>query len=378
MNKVKGMICLLGLVSSGCIWSSSSELVLGPITGVSQLYSYPNNCSEICYEQMTLEQTVAHYLNQSLQRDGYAGQVAVRLEDGHVKVQFPDGVPADYGTRVMAFLGLGQSAFSAAQQLNQTHVWAYNWRFFLPHGMALANHYSVQLLHFPPDDSLMKAQDYLESKTTDRWAALLNLNGVPKEQTPAYQTIIDLAPVAAPANVGSKLAPTYAAFTPYVKGMIALWSQAAQTGQSYPMVAFGQPVRQWLVQSYGAQFQYAGAAKGKAFATLDLGTLELGGRQVAVLGANHPSQIWYAADPDEYGGDTGKADKVGIQVMGQDLVASCWQAEMGAKLGTDPAAQLLQCQQRWPAGSTAVCEQFYQSIRQLNPSEAAERCQSPG
>lgn len=105
MNNLKGLLCLLGLLSSGCIWSSSNELVLGHISGVSQLYSYPNNCSEICYESMSLEQTVAHYLDQSLQRDGYAGQVQVRLEDGLVKVQFPETVPGDYGNRLMTFLG---------------------------------------------------------------------------------------------------------------------------------------------------------------------------------------------------------------------------------------------------------------------------------
>ncbi|WP_409420712.1 hypothetical protein ABHF91_13110 [Pseudaeromonas sp. ZJS20] len=376
MNKMKGILCLVGLFSSGCIWSSSNELVLGPIPGVSQLYSYPNNCNEICFEAMSLEQTVAHYLDQSLQRDGYAGQVQVRLEDGLVKVRFPDAVPADYGARVMAFLEEGQAGLAAAHQLNDQHLWAYNWRFFLPHGMALENHRSVELLHFPPDDSLMQAQDYLKSKTTDRWAALLTLNGVPPEQTSAYQTIVDLAPVAAPANAGSKLSPTYTAFTPYVKGMIHQWSQTKQSAQSYPMVAFGQPVRQWLAQAYGQQFQYAGAATGKAFATLDLGALDVGGRSVAVLGANHPSQIWYAADPDEYGGDSVKADKIGIQVMGQDLVAACWQAGMGDNPAMDPAGELQQCQQRWPSGSAAVCEQFYQSIRRLNPSEAAERCQS--
>ena len=45
-------------------------------------------------------------------------------------------------------------------------------------------------------------------------------------------------------------------------------------------------MRQWLAQAYGQQFQYAGAATGKAFATLDLGALDVGGRSVAVLGAN--------------------------------------------------------------------------------------------
>ena len=100
------------------MYAIRSYYVLGPIPGVSQLYSYPNNCNEICFEAMSLEQTVAHYLDQSLQRDGYAGQVQVRLEDGLVKVRFPEAVPGDYGARVTAFLAEGQAGLAAAHRLN--------------------------------------------------------------------------------------------------------------------------------------------------------------------------------------------------------------------------------------------------------------------
>ncbi len=95
--------------------------------------------------------------------------------------------------------------------------------------MALENRRSVELLHFPPDYSLTQAQDYLESKTTDRWAELLEQNGVPLEQTPAYQTIIDIAPIAAPASAGSSLADTYSYFQAYQTNMVAQLTRSSDS-----------------------------------------------------------------------------------------------------------------------------------------------------
>ena len=100
-------------------------------------------------------------------------------------------------------------AYTGASKLNADGKWAYSWYLFLPLGMALENRKSVELLHFPPDYSLTQAQDYLRSNTTDRWATLLTDNGIPAEQTPAFQTIIDIAPIAAPSNAGSDLEGVY-------------------------------------------------------------------------------------------------------------------------------------------------------------------------
>lgn len=48
------------------------DVKLGSTERVTRLFAYPNNCSVICFRNWTLEQTVAHYLSQSVQRDGYA------------------------------------------------------------------------------------------------------------------------------------------------------------------------------------------------------------------------------------------------------------------------------------------------------------------
>jgi hypothetical protein len=232
--------------------------------------------------------------------------------------------------------------------------------------MALENRKSVELLHFPPDYSLTQAQDYLRSATTDRWATLLTDNGIPADQTPGYQTIIDIAPIAAPASAGKDLEGVYDYFKDYQTTMVKEVSQNAR-GATLPMVALGAPVRNWIKQQYGPTVNVLGLA---TISPKD-------GVKVPVLGSNHPSYIWYAANPESYTGDDAqaKADAAGLKVMGQDLSAACWQAGMGSKPGTDPTAQLKGCTQTWQVTQKEkTCELFYTSIRNLTPEQAVAKC----
>ncbi len=102
------------------------------------------------------------------------------------------------------------------------------------------------------------------------------------------------------------------------------------------------------------------------------------GVKVPVLGSNHPSYIWYAADPASYGGDQAKADAAGLKVMGQDLSAACWQAGMGQKPDSDPSAQLTRCTQNWQVtNKEKTCELFYVSVRNLSEADAQKKCAAP-
>lgn len=343
------------------------DVQLGSTERVTRLFAYPNNCNVICFRDWTLEQTVEHYLTQSVQRDGYAkAKVQVTIDNDKVYANI-DGVPKSYGQPLKALLDAGDLAYNGASKLNSDKKWSYNWYLFLPLGMALENRKSVELLHFPPDYSLTQAQDYLESATTDRWATLLTANGIAAEQTPAYQTIIDIAPIAAPSNAGSTLAGLYSYFNDYQTTMVTQVTQTA-SGAALPMVAFGAPVRDWIKAQYGPTVNVLGLA------TITTGS----GVKVPVLGSNHPSYIWYAADKDSYDGDEAKADAAGLKVMGQDLSASCWQAGMGSKPGTDPSALLNQCTQTWQVTQKEkTCELFYTSIRNLTPADAAKKCETP-
>ncbi|WP_339454074.1 hypothetical protein [Pseudomonas sp. EA_5y_Pfl2_R50] len=364
------MFKLAGLTLAALTLSAAAhadvDLKLGSTERVTRLFAYPNNCNVICFRNWTLEQTVTHYLNQSVQRDGYAdAKVLVKSDNGQLYAEIT-GVPQGYDKPLSALLDAGDLAYTGASKLNADGKWAYSWYLFLPLGMALENRKSVELLHFPPDYSLTQAQDYLRSNTTDRWATLLTDNGIPADQTPAYQTIIDIAPIAAPSNAGSDLEGVYDYFKDYQTTLVKQFSQTTN-GTTLPMVAFGAPVRNWIKQQYGPTVNVLGLAT--------ISPTE--GVKMPVLGSNHPSYIWYAADPKSYTGDDAqaKADAAGLKVMGQDLSAACWQAGMGSKPGSDPQALLNSCTQNWQVTQKVkTCELFYTSIRDLTAEQAAAQC----
>lgn len=362
------MFKLAGLTLAALTLSAAAhadvDLKLGSTERVTRLFAYPNNCDVICFRNWTLEQTVEHYLTQSVQRDGYStAKVSVKTDNDQLYAAI-SGVPAGYEKPLAALLDAGDLAYNGASKLNADGKWAYSWYLFLPLGMALENRKSVELLHFPPDYSLTQAQDYLESKTTDRWATLLTANGIAAEQTPGYQTIIDIAPIAAPSTAGKDLEGVYDYFKDYQTTMVKEVSQNA-SGAALPMVAFGAPVRNWIKQQYGVTVSVLGLA--------EISPTE--GVKVPVLGSNHPSYIWYAADPATYDGDEAKADAAGLKVMGQDLSAACWQAGMGSKPGSNPDAQLKSCTQTWQVTQKEqTCDLFYTSIRNLTPEQAQAKC----
>ena len=351
-------LTLAALMASAVV-QADIEVPLGSTQRVTQLFAYPNNCNVICFRPWTLEQTVEHYLNQSVQRDGYSrAKVSVKVHDGQVAATF-SGVPDSYGQPLTALLNTADLAYQGASKLNSDGKWAFNWYLFLPLGMALENRKSIELMHFPPDYSLTQAQDYLESKTTDRWADLLTDNGVPAAETPAYQTMIDIAPIAAPSTAGKELEGVYSYFTNYQTRMVKELS--LQPDGSLPMVAFGAPVRSWIKQQYGQTVNVLGLAQ--------ISPAE--GKSVSVLGSNHPSYIWYAADPESYDGDEQKADEAGLKVMGQDLSAACWQAGMGQKPASDPNVLLKACMNTWQVTrKEQTCELFYTSVRKLSLEHA--------
>ncbi|UXY16673.1 hypothetical protein N8I74_06540 [Chitiniphilus purpureus] len=339
---------------------------LGDTAKVTALFSYPNCLDQCPTPKPTLEATVAHWLNLSVIRDGYStAQVAVSTQGGQVIANITN-VPPDYGNTITRFLATGAVGLQDATELQQAGQWRSDWYFFLPLGFAMRNNPSVQLLHFPPDTVMTQTQDYLKAATTRRWASLLVTNGVPQGTTDPYQTIVDIAPIAAPASAGQQLEGVYDDFSDYTVSLLQQWTAGAD-GSVRPLVAFGSPARQWLAQQYQLQ----------PIAVLGLTRFQpVPGRTVQAIGANHPSYIWYAADPKNYGGDQQKADAVGIRVMGQDLNAACWQVTMAAQPLGDPSQALAGCQQRWPSGGTAVCTQFYTTIRNLTPEQAAQKCGS--
>lgn len=349
---------VLGISAFGLQAQAATFTVpLGSTEDVTNLYSYPNNCAVICYRDWTLAQTVEHYLNQSLLRDGYPNaKVSVGVTNGQYAATFRgDTLPPSYGDTLTTFLNTGKKAFSASQAINADKKWEFNWLFFLPHGMAMQNHQSVELLHFPPDYSLTQAQDYLNSKTTYRWDNMLEANGIPASKTPLFQTVIDLAPIAAPASAGSTLEGTYDYYTEYANAMLENWTVNSQS-QTLPMVAFGSPVRKWIENNYKVSLSVGQLSQ----ITLPNKT------KVPVVGSNHPSYIWYV---DE---------KQGPSTMQQDAIVSCWQARMGEKPTSDPTTTLSACTTYWQGEQLKTCEMYYVQAKNMTEPEAEAKCTSLG
>ncbi|GAB3093431.1 hypothetical protein G8770_06495 [Aestuariicella hydrocarbonica] len=332
---------------------------LGNMATLSTLYSYPNSSNG-----ESLEATIEHYLNQRLSRDQIANGVAdVTVTNNTYSVTLSGNSPhlATYQTQLTHFLNNGELAANAVTQLKQAGKWDdQNWRFFLPLGLSIVNQRSVQLLHFPPDYSLPE-QDYLNSKTSQRWEKLLTLNSVAADEVTLYESILDVAPIAAPASAGSTLTDTYPYFEPYVVSMLPLLLKTellkteqlkeellktpaatrqppeASTTTALPIVAYGGPVRNWVSSYY--QLNDFGVNSVSLITVTE-------GVTAPILGANHPSYIWYAKEQ-------GRA--AAMKVMQQDLISACWQANQAKAAAPHPTETLNNCTGYWQNRPMTVC-----------------------
>jgi hypothetical protein len=344
------------------------RIELGPVSIVRDLFSYPNNCHTICFLEQSLEETISLYLSASITRDGFNDSfVNTEIKAGSVFAIISGSAAKPYSKILPEYLGIGQRALEGSRSLHQQKRWLYNWKFFLPHGVSMVNHRSVQLLHFPPDYVLERDQDYLLAHTTRRWAALLTENGVELTSTPQYQNIIDIAPIAAPSNDGKNLEGIYSEFTPYINGLLRLWCPGIAGGHK-PLLAFGGPVRNWLKEQYNLDLFVLGLA------TLDLSST----LRIPILAANHPSFIYNAVKRLRDNPSTPMDERVsiGMRVMQQDLIAAMWQFEMSNDTTVDPAEALSRSKMKWenPSMQKRICELTYIQALDKTNAEAAALC----
>lgn len=348
--------------------STTETIDLGNTADVKVLFSFPPNCHEICFLKQTLEQTIARYLTSSIKRDLFNdSSVSVRSQNEHVIVEIEGSAGKNYSALLRPFLKAGLTAFNGSLRLNADKKWRYNWRFFLPLGLAMSRHRTVQLLHFPPDYVLARDQDYLSAHTTLRWAELLCENGVKQEETALFQNIVDIAPIAAPSNDGKNLEGVYAYYDDYILALLHLWLPSDK-GQTRPMVAFGGPVRDWLKIKFGLDLKVLSFTLLKVNADL----------QVPTLAANHPSFIYNAVDRLKTDNSTSDDEKIAIlmRIMQQDLIAANWQTLMGKDPTADPQATLASCQKNWssPSKRGRICQLTYIQVFNKTPEEAAKLC----
>ena len=379
---------------------------LGPVDRVTALFSYPN-CQPlgwICKPTPTLEETVTHYLTQSLQRDGFADSTvsvkksaATNSAPEHIVATFAGSAAAVYPNQVTRVLQAGDAGLKAVRRLQLDNKWRNDWRFFLPLGLAWVKHPTLEILIYPTDYALDRDQNYLAAQTTERWSELLVSLGLTREESERYQGIIDIAPIAAPHDCmgvsyscGETLTDIPSYFLDYHFQLLRLWLSTESVIDGVhrrevprPAVAFGGWVRAWLKQNFN----------------VDLGVGEIGSMDVPnigsvpVIGANHPAYLYNAVcgpvpgencAPDHF--------KTGMEIMRQDAIVACWQIHMGRAweatqiasnaagkvTGGDPGAVLSSCRSHWneKERTEEICRLLETEGYRKTPDEAKQYCKS--
>ncbi len=342
---------------------ASDTATLGDEIRVTALFSFPN-CENNCAETRTLQETVEHYFKQSMERDGYKdSSVQINNTSGQFYARFTGSAAERYPGAVEAFLNAGDLGLTGESKLKADGKWKPNWRFFLPLGLALTNHPTVELLHFPPDYVLSRDQDYMAAKTTLRWTDLLEHNGLTSDEAVRDQAIIDIAPIAAPANDGKNLEGVYSSFEDYIRKLLELWDKSAEKDVAEPIVAFGGPVREWLKSTFSIGLNVG-----------QLGTLNVPSvGNAPILAANHPSFIFYVVS--RKGDSDQQRFENGMATMKQDVVAACWQARMGRQPSSDATEALQHCGSQWEPRTLDICVLLETEAYGKSSAEALQFCQ---
>lgn len=402
-------LCMLISAATCSLAQEPPTIDLGPRDRVAELYSIPNNCGVVfCYNKETLAQTIEKYLRASLRRDGYANTTVKVSETkspatrGNIAVELSGDGAIAYAELLPKFLEAGEKAIEGTKKMDPVSVpdgvvdnckwlryrrdveiprgWRYAWRFYLPLGIAMVNHPTVQLLHFPPDNVLMNLQDYLAASTTKRWAELLVLNGAPDAEVDRFQNIIDIAPISAPHADGCKFKGSYHHFDEYIKALLKLWLplRNEDVAVSRPMVSFGGPARDWLVRVFKVKLR-----KPHDLATISLDGPEL---QVPTLATTHPSYIW---NVKKRANRNWKCRKAGerlprgkrtficvMNFMRTDLISACWQVRMGKNPEANPEQTLKSCKETWEKADKQreVCELSSKQVFYDDEAETEKIC----
>ncbi|RLA60014.1 MAG: hypothetical protein DRQ89_13370 [Epsilonproteobacteria bacterium] len=347
--------------------AADATIVLGSQERVRLLFSYPNSCGPVvCFQNETVAETVKRWFDYSIRRDGFQATSEVRKDSGEFFLditlkdsQQKTGLPA-FVRRYEEFLRHGDTAVELARTYNkEKNKWLPNWRFLLPHGLPLTNNRTLEVMNFPPVSLVLKTQDYLDSATTHRWNKMFIANGVKEENLDLYGAIVDIVPVAAPANEGYILRDTqhiYSGhFNPYAMAMVEMWTRIEDDPEhSKPIMTLGREMLTWFNVNYHAELKNV----------LDVTEISMTDkRKVPIMFTNHPSKIFYST-----------SFKAALKIMDQDAVANCWQAEMGKSPETNPQEMKTRCTERWQEQVPKKCEMVWVQDCGLKQDKAVQLC----
>ena len=369
---------------------ASFSISLGAADQLTLLYSYPNQPGS----SETLANTITHWFNLTLMRDGYAAQGAnasVRIDgsDYILDIDGPSGIE-EYGNRLVKFLKNGSEALEVVDVLKkpsskpeqpwpdwlqppaEDKLWdpqnTGKWRFFLPFGMAMIKQKSLQFFHYPPIRLLDTMRDYLDDPVPVRLIELLQANGVKDEQQAwLYSTVLDGAPIAAPDDQGTIYPPggynpnnpavhliPISHFHDYQRMQVELLLNTSEVNEEYtvPIIVYGTPARETFGDLY---------LDGNEVSTSEAITIEniVQGRKTAVLGSGHP-YAFYAQVQSEVGDGTiiPQQCSTAVSTMKKDLTVSRWQVCMAGDPTLDPDAVFQECKDYWnsPEQQATICK----------------------
>lgn len=346
--------------------SADASILLGGKTMAANLYSYPNSCNAVvCFQDELLDETILRWFDCSVQRDGFDARTRVRIDDGNYYIDIALEAESSaknidaFVKRYEEFLGHGKNGIELARAYNKQGKWLSNWRFILPHGLAMTNNRSLEVMNFPPVSLVLKTQDYLNSNTTHRWNKMLAANGVQEEHFALYGAILDIVPVGAPANEGSVLTQNgiyKGAFNGYAKPMLQMWTKNQGASQhAKPVMTLGSAMSNWFNDTFGTQFEN--------LLDVELVSVTANATKVPVMYTHHPSAIFYS---DSY--------KRAKAFMDQDTIASCWQAELGKRPESDPFKMKETCTTRWAGTDQHKCELIWTQVCDKTDNQAESIC----
>lgn len=350
-------------------------ITLGTVPIVETVFAYKN----IPGQDESLEETVRHWLGQTLARDGFDNAtINVTQSDGLCKVELDgpsDSENEEYDRRLTGIVAIACKAYNEriVNLIQKRKIWCTDnvnrpmwdpmrtndWRFFMTLGVGLVNHRSLQFFHYPPSRLLNPLRDSMMDPVTLRCRDLLRANGVPVDETKFYETRINSTPIAAPDDQGTN---SSVAADPVTGGLIPIgYFQDFEIQMIQTMIKPHSKVNEYTIPmtAYGRDpmQQFGGLFLGPDQAMV----IEvLPGLKTPVLGSNHPYRFYGQAQTTrnpQPGQVIGSGQMLpGAAVMDacrgiqqDDLAVVRWQVQMAADPSLDPWDTIREAQAYWKA-----------------------------
>ncbi len=341
------------------------SISLGSEDRVSQLYSFKNSPSL----NWTVAQTVKHWFDMTLDRDGLKAQGAkssVSVVRGNyvLKLDGPDAIQAqlqEYAVRLPQFLTNGWDALTnVIPTIKADGRWDPSpdvpgpkdppyepWSFFLPLGMTMLNQKALLFFHSPPIRLLRTNQDYLDDPVPVRCEELLTANGVSDSDLPLFNTVMDATPIGAEDDQGSKKAgdPDFGLipiqdFPDYQRSQVKLLLNVSlkDSGYTVPIVVYGAHPLAIFNKLYGTKL------KNNQVTVVEI----IPGKKTAVMASTHPYVFYGMAQGfDKIGSGKIVNHRAATAQMKKDLVVARWLKSMAEFPNQSPKTALKDAQSYW-------------------------------